>query len=85
MVRQPKLATRQLRPSPQPYDHEGESLMRTQVMKKRTIRRALANALGLTLAVLAAMPASAQHSPSTVYQPTLDRISTFVVGNNGRL
>jgi hypothetical protein len=59
--------------------------MKTQVVKKPTIRRALAVALGLTIAVLAAMPASAQHSPSTVYQPPLDRITTFVAASNGRL
>ena len=59
--------------------------MKTEVMKKRTIRRALVVALGLTISVFAVMPASAQHSPSTVYQPPLDRITSFVVGSNGKL
>ena len=40
-------------------------------------------AIALTIAAIAATPALAQHSPSAVYQLPLDRIETFVVGNDG--
>ena len=39
----------------------------------------------LALAWLTAIPSLAQHSPSTVYQSSIDRIQTFIVGNDGRL
>jgi hypothetical protein len=42
-------------------------------------------AITIAHARVAALRARAINSPSVVYQPSLDRLSTFVVDNNGRL
>src|SRR6516165_6526606 len=41
--------------------------------------------MSLVFAACLTTPALAQHSPSTVFQTTLNRLTTFVVGNNGHL